>query len=49
MVTKNFKLEQAMAAIEICAQMDAKSKGINAPAIDDASLLKELIFKILSL
>ncbi len=44
---KNYTIVKAKEVIALLHQYDLMSKGINTSAIDDAALLKELVYKIL--
>lgn len=43
---RNYSMSQCAQVISILREYDAYSKGIDAPAIDDADLLREMIMKI---
>ena len=45
---RNYTLRQCAQIISILREYDAYSKGIDAPPVDDADLLNEMIFKILT-
>lgn len=45
---RNYSMSQCAQVISILREYDAYSKGIDAPAIDDADLLREMIMKILA-
>ena len=45
---RNYTLRQCAHIISILREYDAYSKGIDAPPVDDADLLNEMIFKILT-
>lgn len=43
---RNYSMSQCAQVISILREYDAYSKGIDAPAVDDADLLREMVFKI---
>ncbi len=46
---RNYNKSKSAYIIGILREYDAKSKGIDSPTIDDGELMKEMIFKIISL
>lgn len=45
---RNYNMTQCATVIGILREYDAYSKGIDAPPIDDADLLREMVFKIVT-
>ena len=45
---RNYSLTQCATVISILREYDAYSKGIDAPPIEDADLLREMVFKIVT-
>ena len=45
---RNYSLTQCATVISILREYDAYSKGIDAPPIEDAELLREMVFKIVT-
>ena len=45
---RSYSLRQCAQIISILREYDAYSKGIDAPPVDDADLLNEMIFRILT-
>ena len=45
---RNYNMTQCATVISILREYDAYSKGIDAPPIDDADLLREMVFKIVT-
>ena len=45
---RNYNMTQCATVISILREYDAYSKGIDAPPIEDADLLREMVFKIVT-
>jgi DNA polymerase-3 subunit delta len=45
--SRNYSVQQCAEVISILREYDAYSKGIDAPAVDDMELLREMVFKII--